>query len=40
MHTVQQIAAIFCVPRSIAHAYLDKPRAGLRSTAAAGKAAS
>jgi DNA invertase Pin-like site-specific DNA recombinase len=39
-HTVQQIAAIFGVPRSTVYGYLDKPHAGLRPAPAAGKAAS
>jgi DNA invertase Pin-like site-specific DNA recombinase len=39
-HTVQRIAAMFGVPRSTAHGYLDKARTGLRPALAAGKAAS
>lgn len=39
-HTVQQIAAIFGVPRSTVYGYLDKTNAGLRAAPAARKAAS
>lgn len=39
-HTIQQLAAIFGVPRSTVHGYLDKPHAGPRPAPAAGKVAS
>lgn len=41
-HTVQQIAAIFGVPRSTVYGYLDKAHAGLRAAppAAAARAGS
>jgi DNA invertase Pin-like site-specific DNA recombinase len=39
-HTVQQIAAIFGVPRSTVYGYLDKTHAGPRSAPAANKVAS
>jgi len=39
-HTVQQIAAMFGVPRSTVYGYLDKARTGLRAAPAARKVAS